>query len=832
MIPGSGGASYSGYTAGSGGGAVRIDAGNDVTINGTISANAGGQVGLYYFGGGSGGSILVNCKTVRGSGSLKANGSNAGAYGGGGGGGGRVSVKYNVASQVGVAHTLVFQTSPGIGTPGLYGMAWTADGELGTLYFPDTPLLTNSISRSHSGVLVMPGTTNWAVGQLVIVTNCYLRLPDNFRLKVTNSMVIRAGGKLDMGVGGQLRVGQNLLLTNNAGLTLRAAQTNSPAPGYGALLAVTGDVRITHGAMLYPYSHPTNGATPLLTMRNLTIATATAGINADYGGYGTFYSASVSLTGLGPGKGPGGAYGSGGGYGGEGGMGGYGGLKGGATNGLASTPIGPGSSGGAYMTFRAGPGGGSVRLQVTSNVTVNGTISANGHGGVVYGGGGSGGGVHITCRTFDGTGIIRANGGVSGYAGGAGGGGGRIAIGYNTGAQASKPPIMVTFYTSGAAGAYNAGNLGTIYFPDAPLLTNNITRPHTGRIISGTVTNWSINSLTVTTNCNLCFPNGFLVQVASNVTIRRGHIDLGTGSRLYVGGNLVLTNNGTMTVRAGTTNAVMPACGSLVQVTGDIIFGRTNCWIYPCSHATNGTAPLFKARNVMINATNAGFNADGKGYAGGNLEGTTVGTARGPGGGKGGGTYGGGGGHGGKGGNSNSAGTGGNTNDAVRAPALAGGGGGGYSTWFGANGGGQIRIEASGNMVVNGVVSANGVPSGDTIYAGGGSGGSIYLQVKTFSGAATGRLWAKGANSGGWSGSGGGGRIAIWCCGAPMPAETRQRVLAGLPGYKVTITNSPFSFLGQVSVTNGTAGLNLGGPGSTFYLLYTPPRAGMMSMFL
>ena len=63
-------------------------------------------------------------------------------------------------SQGGVSHTLVFQTTPGTGVGYLYGLTWTQNGELGTLYFPDTPLLTNTIARPHSGLLVMPGTNS------------------------------------------------------------------------------------------------------------------------------------------------------------------------------------------------------------------------------------------------------------------------------------------------------------------------------------------------------------------------------------------------------------------------------------------------------------------------------------------------------------------------------------------------------------------------------------------------------------------------------------------------------------------------------------------------
>ena len=88
--PGSGG-SGRGQTAnigGSGGGLVRIEAVDRVTLNGLLSAN--GQ-GSSYAGSGSGGGIYIRCKRFAGSnGLMNAMGGSAGA--GGGGGGGRIAV--------------------------------------------------------------------------------------------------------------------------------------------------------------------------------------------------------------------------------------------------------------------------------------------------------------------------------------------------------------------------------------------------------------------------------------------------------------------------------------------------------------------------------------------------------------------------------------------------------------------------------------------------------------------------------------------------------------------------------------------------------------------
>jgi hypothetical protein len=157
---------------------------------------------------------------------------------------------------------------------------------------------------------------------------------------------------------------------------------------------------------------------------------------------------------------------------------------------------------------------------------------------------------------------------------------------------------------------------------------------------------------------------------------------------------------------------------------------------------------------------------DGKGYAGG-----TPADARGhgPGGGDidavgaGGAGYGGAG----SGGNGSS---GGSTYGSAEAPLTPGSGGGGCNRLspppdpqYGANGGGAVRIQAAGAVVVNGTISANGDKAGNSRVAGG-SGGAISITCSTFAGT-SGVLRA---NGGAWrgvdkdqGGAGGGGRISV-----------------------------------------------------------------------
>ena len=75
-----------------------------------------------------------------------------------------------------------------------------------------------------------------------------------------------------------------------------------------------------------------------------------------------------------------------------------------------------------------GEGGGSVRLNISGTLVIDGSVTANGgNGGGGIWGGSSGGSIYITAENLQGSGTIRANGGDTGYQSG-GGGGGRIAI--------------------------------------------------------------------------------------------------------------------------------------------------------------------------------------------------------------------------------------------------------------------------------------------------------------------------------------------------------------------------------------------------------------------
>lgn len=98
---GAGGGSTSvGVSGASGGAAISIQASGTVTIGGTLTMNGGNGVNGGsddMSGGGSGGSVYINCATFAGGGGIEASGGN-GVGGSGGGGGGRISIKYSTSN--------------------------------------------------------------------------------------------------------------------------------------------------------------------------------------------------------------------------------------------------------------------------------------------------------------------------------------------------------------------------------------------------------------------------------------------------------------------------------------------------------------------------------------------------------------------------------------------------------------------------------------------------------------------------------------------------------------------------------------------------------------
>ena len=215
-------------------------------------------------------------------------------------------------------------------------------------------------------------------------------------------------------------------------------------------------------------------------------------------------------------KGPGSVSGKrgGAGYGGTGGRGhnsaGYSEqyfVNGGTSYGSSTSPtdLGSGGSDGQYTDVPYPYGGSAIKIILTGEVIINGSISMNGQSGPsgwVYGtGGGSGGSIWLNIvGDISGSGTINAKGangtigtyGYTNWGSGGGGAGGRIAIYYGSSHLVNIP----TTSTSTSGGAYGgnqstAGSNGTVIYqlPPGSLITNLVS----GTLVSPT-SDWTTNA--------------------------------------------------------------------------------------------------------------------------------------------------------------------------------------------------------------------------------------------------------------------------------------------------------------------------------------------------
>ncbi len=523
-----------------------------------------------------------------------------------------------------------------------------------------------------------------------------------------------------------------------------------------------------------------------------------------------------------PSSGPGGAYYRGGGS--HGGRGGYVAesffLEAGLVNGSASAPVTPGSGGGSSG---GGHGGGVVRVDAADGtITVNGSITARGanRSSGTYVGAGAGGSIHITCGTFAGAGMLNADGGnAAGSLNGGGGGGGRIAVVYDTAAQAALPVPGATFSVAGGAGTSTGmwdGTIGSLYFTDARFLTPRI-RSLTGQIVIPGFTNWVVPGLEVTNVAVRFVGNGFTLSASNDVVVTgaKGRLELGGNMltrgdyypysamdappRLLVGGNLVVRDRARLYMYGAATNSGGPGYGGLVAVAGQMTVG-SNSWVYPFAHNTNGGIVVFRVGDLVMQG---GFNADAAGwlwrYGNRGLRGSAA-----PAGGAG--YYRGGGGYGGEGGYVAS------SLDDERglaygdsnAPSLPGSGGG---SGYGGKGGGAIWIECARSAYLAGTMSASG-GTGGSQYSGGGAGGAIYVACARLYGTGAVLRAAGGNGISVNGGGGGGGRVAVW---------------RGLDRYSGIISNNVAGGFGTA-----TNSFYFGQPGTVVYGFLRLPPPGLL----
>lgn len=502
----------------------------------------------------------------------------------------------------------------------------------------------------------------------------------------------------------------------------------------------------------------------------------------------------------------------------------------------------PGSSGGSNEYGHGGHGGGAVRIEATGTVTVDGSVLADGrncssHGGNCstssnHGQPGAGGSIFITCGSIAGSGVIRAAGGCGDnpklyrMSNGANGvpalaaGGGMIAIHYDPAKQTGAAVAGMT--VSAAAGLYKTtaytttcfnadfnhweADIGTLHFTDGTLLDQLLGNGLTGQIRG--LASYARGGDLVFTSGHVRFAEeGVAVSIGGDLSLggtrtarleiggavatnRSAFVDLWAGRTpctLTVGGDLTLEGASRLDVRAAATDGNAPF-GAVVTVSGAMTVG-SHCVVNAIGDPVGLAVPKFAVGSLTV-ASNAVLTASGRGGRGGyafydhaakrvNGPGTGVGPGRGePNAGAS---------HGGIGGSKGARPVYGD----MKRPLLPGSGGcAGSQRVIGGAGGGLVYVSATnGSIVVDGEISADGtsgITKNTTVspwgYGGGGSGGSILLEAKTFRLGETGVLSARGGDTEPYStirsGSGGGGRIAVWC-GQPWSDDLPRPVLTG-----------------------------------------------------
>jgi hypothetical protein len=374
-----------------------------------------------------------------------------------------------------------------------------------------------------------------------------------------------------------------------------------------------------------------------------------------------------------------------------------------------------------------------------------------------------------------------------------------------------RPPVRISAAYGYIANATNSMTtvlpmMGTLYMPDTTLLAASPTGPavladhrfwHTRLYLGSHPTSWSPASLTLE-NCLIGFPENFSLQVGGNLIFSGTMAPLSGDQR--AGMHLFATNS-------------VDLYGSTLRVGGNFTIGA-NTWYYP--HA-DGYSPAIVGTIVGGNfnvAAGGGVDANMDGYIpvwdNSNGPGAPIVAHAG-------GSYGG------WGGVTNT--STGVTNGVARPPygnaalPLEAGSPSAW-TWYGnwspaARGGGAIHVLAGGQMMIDGVLAANG-GRGVFAFGSGASGGSIFL---TTSGRlnGSGSLQARGGrtyppNPAGARHPGGGGRIAVWQFVPLTAAEAR---VANRNVARLTQEETLRGFSGEVTVREGPDSGPVAGHGAT-----------------
>ena len=200
---------------------------------------------------------------------------------------------------------------------------------------------------------------------------------------------------------------------------------------------------------------------------------------------------------------------------------------GGGKYGSASSPV---SLGTGSFRAKSGQGGGAIKLNISGNLIVNGTLSANGSASSGELGGASGGSIWVASGAVTGSGSIAATGSNTTIGGGAGGGG---RISFN---GVTSYGFTGSLNVSGGSGQStgHSGHAGTIYFPD--LIKNpsyNFILPSS--TVLGNDISYTFGSLTI--------PSGVTLTLDSDLSASGG---IGTGGIINAT-NLTIASGGALT---------------------------------------------------------------------------------------------------------------------------------------------------------------------------------------------------------------------------------------------------------------------------------------------
>ena len=437
-----------------GGGAIHLVVTGDATLDGTLAARpstGSTQNDTRYKGHGAGGSIYLSAASVAGSGSITAAGYGFdSSWQRPGGSGGRIAVICTTAESLAFPASKIMCNGSIAGYGNTTGAGTifvkTASQQNGTLIVDNAFAGANfeAFWPTKRGVTPIPAGETWTLDEIQFRRYGVLCVPEGTSLAVPLSGVSSSSDRT-AGIlyeGGTLNIG-------SAPYTLTGKWTFQADAPYTFNGDVTVDGGANIGGLQFSGNYTNDFAKCDVTVNgDLTIASD---------GY-----ASATMAGPVEANNNGGAFPR---HGGQ-----YASLSGNKCYGSVFAPVLPGYFAQDGDHGKAGVGGGVLKLTVTGDLVVDGSVTAN--SAVFHKSSAAAGSVSITAKTLSGSGSITANGAVgaiqwdSGY----NGAGGRIAVRV-TGEDVGTNGVWTTFAARGTAtnqvNTTNARNqntsAGTIY---------------------------------------------------------------------------------------------------------------------------------------------------------------------------------------------------------------------------------------------------------------------------------------------------------------------------------------------------------------------------------